>query len=151
MSAPHDELPPDLYARLGLTPDASHAEINHSFRRLARALHPDTSPGQAGDTERFQDIREAHAILSDPDRRRAYDRTSQRNGTSQTHAACPICRGRRVVNRPCRVCAANGYVLTNSTWLRQQITCPACRGQGHLHGWCGACGGTGRTMNTTIR
>ena len=63
----------DYYALLGVARDASHAEIKRAFRRLARELHPDVS--EAPDAERrFRAIAEAYEVLSDPERRRAYDR-----------------------------------------------------------------------------
>ena len=63
----------DYYALLGVTRDASHAEIKRAFRRLARELHPDVS--EEPDAEkRFRAIAEAYEVLSDPERRRTYDR-----------------------------------------------------------------------------
>jgi DnaJ-class molecular chaperone len=144
VSTPHED-PSDLYARLGLAADASKAEINRSYRRLARALHPDGSVGQDGDTERFQEVLEAHAILSDPDRRRAYDRTRRALADRDVTTPCPVCRGRRVINRPCELCRGTGRVLTNATWLREALPCTACHGRGARRAVCGACSGTGTT------
>lgn len=62
----------DYYALLGITPDASEADIKKAFRRLAKKFHPDVS--QETDAEaRFKDINEAHDTLSDPQKRAAYD------------------------------------------------------------------------------
>lgn len=63
----------DYYALLGVSRDASHAEIKRAFRRLARELHPDVSEEPDAD-KRFRAIAEAYEVLSDPERRRAYDR-----------------------------------------------------------------------------
>jgi molecular chaperone DnaJ len=62
----------DYYAVLGVPRDASEAEIKRAFRELARKHHPDVSPGDSG--ERFREINEAYAALSDRDARSRYDR-----------------------------------------------------------------------------
>ncbi len=59
----------DLYSILGVKRDASQDDIKRAFRRLASQHHPD----KGGDTERFQEIQEAYATLSDEQRRREYD------------------------------------------------------------------------------
>ncbi|MBW0145249.1 J domain-containing protein [Sphingomicrobium clamense] len=63
---------PDHYAALGLDPDASKRDIRRAYRRLMREHHPDTHPGDGG--ARAREINAAHDILSDPLRRRDYDR-----------------------------------------------------------------------------
>jgi molecular chaperone DnaJ len=63
----------DYYELLGVGRDASHAEIKQAFRRLARELHPDVSEAPDAD-RRFRAVAEAYEVLSDPERRRAYDR-----------------------------------------------------------------------------
>ncbi|MBA3393007.1 MAG: J domain-containing protein [Deltaproteobacteria bacterium] len=63
----------DYYVVLGLTRDANDAEIKRAFRELARKHHPDVNPDvQSG--ERFREINEAYAVLSDKDGRARYDR-----------------------------------------------------------------------------
>ena len=65
--------PRDLYADLGVPPAASLDEIKAAYRRLAMAHHPDRNPNDAQAAARFRVVAEAYAILSDPERRRAYD------------------------------------------------------------------------------
>ena len=62
----------DLYSVLGVGRDASDAEIKRAFRRLAQQWHPDVNQ-EAGADERFKEINEAYQVLSDPQRRQAYD------------------------------------------------------------------------------
>jgi molecular chaperone DnaJ len=62
----------DFYAVLGVTRTASDAEIKRAFRKLAQQWHPDVSKDPAAD-ERFKQVNEAYQVLSDPQRRQAYD------------------------------------------------------------------------------
>ena len=62
----------DLYEVLGVGRDASDAEIKRAFRRLAQQWHPDVNQDDAADG-RFKEINEAYQVLSDRQRRQAYD------------------------------------------------------------------------------
>ncbi len=63
----------DYYAILGVPRTASQADVKKAFRRLARQHHPDVNKGDAEAERRFKEINEAHAVLGDPQKRRAYD------------------------------------------------------------------------------
>ena len=65
---------PDYYKALGVGKNASDAEIKKAYRKLARRYHPDTNAGDKQAEERFKEISQAHDVLSDPDKRKAYDR-----------------------------------------------------------------------------
>ena len=64
----------NYYQILGVAPDADAAEIKKAFRARARDSHPDSNPGDPSAEHRFREIAEAYEVLSDPERRRRYDR-----------------------------------------------------------------------------
>jgi len=63
----------DLYDVLGVSPDADTDTIKKAYRRLARQLHPDVNPDPETQ-ERFKGVSRAYEVLSDPQKRAAYDR-----------------------------------------------------------------------------
>jgi len=63
----------DPYKVLGVDRKASADEIKRAYRKLARRYHPDRNPGDAAAEERFKEIQEANSILSNPEKRKAYD------------------------------------------------------------------------------
>ena len=63
----------DYYVVLGVAPTADPAEIRKAFRSLARECHPDVNPEDSGAEARFKECAEAWEVLSDPERRPAYD------------------------------------------------------------------------------
>ena len=64
----------DYYEILGVPRSATQAEIKKAFRKLAREHHPDKKPGDKTAEARFKAVNEANAVLSDPDKRKKYDR-----------------------------------------------------------------------------
>ncbi len=64
----------DFYGLLGVAPDASPETIKSAYRRKAAQFHPDRNP-EADAATKFRAVQEAYELLSDPDRRKAYDET----------------------------------------------------------------------------
>src|SRR3954451_24727267 len=69
-----------LYDTLGVSKTASQDEIKKAYRKLAREFHPDKNPGDASAEERFKEVQTAYDVLSDEEKRKAYDRYGSANG-----------------------------------------------------------------------
>jgi len=63
----------DYYAILGVTRDAAQNEIKRAYRKLARKFHPDVSKDHDAEAK-FKEVGEAYEVLSDPEKRAAYDK-----------------------------------------------------------------------------
>src|SRR5680860_5750 len=63
----------DFYKTLGVAKDASADAIKKAYRKLARANHPDTKPGDKAAEDRFKTVAEAYGVLGDPAKRKKYD------------------------------------------------------------------------------
>ena len=62
----------DYYKTLGVTKDATAADIKKAYRKLARQYHPDVNKGADG-SKKFKEVNEANEVLSDPGKRKRYD------------------------------------------------------------------------------
>ncbi len=62
------------YDVLGVSKSASADEVKKAYRKLARQFHPDRNPGDASAEERFKEVQQAYDVLSDPDKRKEFDR-----------------------------------------------------------------------------
>ncbi len=67
----------DPYGTLGVSKDASDAEIKRAWRKLARQYHPDRNPGDSAAEDRFKRIQEAGDLIGTPEARKKYDEESQ--------------------------------------------------------------------------
>jgi molecular chaperone DnaJ len=71
-------MPKNLYDVLGLKRDAYEKEVKSAYRKLARKYHPDVNPGDKGGDTRFKEINGAYEVLSDPEKRKKYDKYGEK-------------------------------------------------------------------------
>ncbi len=160
----------DYYAVLGVSRDASPEEIKKAFRRLARDTHPDANPDDPSAEARFREVAEAYEVLSDPERRRAYDRGETLDlgnifagfssfddllrsvfgdagpfGSGRGPSARP--RGRDVVARVRVSLAEAAFGTEADVAFETNVRCELCGGSGAkpgaLRSTCPTCGGAG--------
>ena len=81
MTVPGDkaEQMKDLYSVLGVSQSASEDEIKKAYRKLSKKYHPDANPGNKEAEERFIEVSEAYATLEDQVKRKAYDKTLEKD------------------------------------------------------------------------
>lgn len=63
----------DYYGDLGVSKDASTADIKKAYRKLARENHPDSNPGNKAAEEKFKKVAEAYDVVGDEEKRKEYD------------------------------------------------------------------------------
>lgn len=96
----------DYYGVLGLERNATEAQIKTAFRTKARQFHPDTNREDPGAEEKFKEVNEAYEVLSDPEKRRMYDRFGEDwqryrdAGIDPDDASFGRTRGRTVYRNP---------------------------------------------------
>jgi curved DNA-binding protein len=78
----------DYYAELGVGRDATSADVDRAYRKLARQYHPDVNKDK-GAEEKFKRIGEAYEVLKDPAKRERYDRYGAAWNQAQSHGAPP--------------------------------------------------------------
>lgn len=76
----------DPYDILGVPRSASEADIKKAYRRLAKEYHPDRNPGNPAAEARFKEVQAAYEVLSDPAKRRQFDRFGAGGPTPDFHA-----------------------------------------------------------------
>ncbi len=76
----------DYYTLLGVTRDASPEAIKKAYRKLAMQWHPDKNPGDKAAEEKFKQVSEAYAVLSDAEKRKKYDSFGSAEAFSQNYS-----------------------------------------------------------------
>ncbi len=146
----------DYYAILGVSREATQEEIKKAYRRLALQHHPDRHPGDKEAEERFKEINEAYAVLSDPEKRAQYDRGLL--GTPEYSAQDLFDLFAQVFGFQTGRTAPRGEDLEAQVEVELQdlltgkeaevhytrlVPCEACQGQGGKRVACPTCGGRG--------
>jgi molecular chaperone DnaJ len=161
----------DYYEILGVSRDATTDEIKKAYRKLARQMHPDVNPGSET-AERFKEVGRAYDVLSNPDKRQAYDLGGDPSSSgggfgagfgfsdifetffgATSGARGPASRQRRGQDALIRV----EIDLTEATFgakrelqLETAVVCPTCQGSccqpGTAPQTCEVCGGRGHVQ-----
>ena len=76
----------DYYNLLGVSRDASEQELKRAYKKLAMKYHPDRNQGDKNAEKKFKEVSEAYEVLSDQNKRQAYD------PVSYTHLTLPTSR-----------------------------------------------------------
>lgn len=156
--------PKDYYAILGVAIGATLDEIKSAYRRLARQFHPDIQ--DTSNIERFRDVQEAYEVLSDRDKRRAYDLSAGAEipisfgpGVEPFEEVWPGSTPSRTRShrKRSRVLEKNAEIVISPEEARQGgilsfeakvvEACPACEGTGQgFINWCWDCDGSGELL-----
>lgn len=146
----------DYYELLGVERDASQAEIKAAFRRLARSTHPDANPGDPHAEARFREIAQAYEVLSDPQRRAAYDRGDAFDVSNLFSSFAGIedllgsfFGGGFTAGSRVRVQRGRDVVVATSISLDEAASGTEREVSFRTEGSCGACGGTGAQVGSS--
>jgi len=158
-----------LYDQLGVSPTASATELKKAYKKLAMQYHPDKNPN-AGD--KFKEISHAYEVLSDPEKRQAYDRYGEEGvgaaggpGVSPEDLFSHIFGGAfggmrqsgprrgKDVNHALKVSLEDLYRgKTSKLALQKTVICTKCDGKGGKEGAAKTCGGcNGRGVKIIVR
>ncbi|MDE2997389.1 MAG: DnaJ domain-containing protein [Bacteroidota bacterium] len=83
----------DFYKTLGVDEKADAVAIKKAYRKLARELHPDKNPSDTSSEERFKEVQQAYEVLSDPEKRKQYDRMKRYGGMGGFGGGSPFGAG----------------------------------------------------------
>lgn len=136
------EDPKGYYARLGVSPSASAADIKAAFRRRALELHPDRNPSPRA-TQEFQHLNEAYSVLSDPEARAEYDTLgvempTAHQGPSEREVppepiVCSSCGNVTAQPRYVIFYEVKSFIFVTTRTPIQGVFCSACAERKALH------------------
>jgi curved DNA-binding protein CbpA len=119
----------DYYTALGVSRDATEADIKKAFRKLARQYHPDVAQDKKAAEEKFKEINEAYEVLSDPQKRKntSSGPAGRRRWFRTSARLAPGAAGRPPVPRtsssisvaPVSVISSNNSLTRQPVWLRR--------------------------------
>ncbi|EDR30058.1 hypothetical protein, conserved [Entamoeba dispar SAW760] len=160
----------DYYNSLGVPADASDDQIKKAYRKLAIKYHPDKNPGDKNAEEKFKEVSEAYAVLSDHEKREMYDRYGKEGlekggmgGFDMNDIFAQFFGHPRRPSGPRKGQSIQVPLkcdledLYNGKTFKRKIThdilCKSCKGKGTKSGnepkRCSKCGGNGYVMITT--
>lgn len=85
----------DYYKVLGVSKNATDAEIKAAYRKLARKHHPDLNPNDKEANRKFQEANEANEVLSDPEKRKKYDQYGKDWKHAEAYESASRAQGRQ--------------------------------------------------------
>lgn len=103
----------NYYQILNVKPTATEAEIKSSYRVLAKRYHPDVNPGDAAAADKFADINEANAVLTDPKARAEYDQKLKEASAPHANPEDVIARQRAQAQAAARAAARQQAAFAN--------------------------------------
>ncbi|MDE6401607.1 MAG: DnaJ domain-containing protein [Clostridiales bacterium] len=122
----------NYYQILNVQPSATEADIKRSYRVLAKRYHPDVNPGDTAAADKFADINEANAVLSDPKARAEYDVKLKEAASARLNPEDVIARQRAQAQAAARQAARqaayrNGAMNNMSASARRDATIARAR------------------------
>ena len=150
----------DYYEVLGIQKSASADEIKRAYRQLAKKYHPDMNEGDKDAEQKFKEVNEAYAVLSDPDKKAKYDQYGfagidpNMGGSSQARRNGPV-RGEDIHLRITVSFEEAAFGCKKEITIMRSESCNECAGSGAKKGTspvkCSKCNGTGqmRTVQNT--
>lgn len=115
----------NYYQILNVRPTASEADIKRSYRVLAKRYHPDVNPGDSAAADKFADINEANAVLSDPKARAEYDQKLAESNSARLNPEDVIARQRAQAQAAARQAAYRNNM--NAAAARREAAAASAR------------------------
>jgi DnaJ-class molecular chaperone len=128
----------DYYTVLGIKPSATVDDIKRAYRQMVFRYHPDRNPDNSEAADKFNQVRDAYAVLSDALKRRAYDGINHPAGAEESEEPAE----ERPEEKEEHAANGNGHGSTDSSFFKQEFKqqkiesepkCPSCSVVGIEH------------------